>query len=189
MKYRLLPYIYTYAREAYETGLPIMRPMFMEYPADLETVSTDAQFMFGSELLVAPVVKKGATNKNVYLPEGTWIDYNDKRTEYSGEQWTTANAPLNTIPMFVRKGSIIPQMPVMNYTDEKAVYPITFEVFPAAVGGETSFPCMKMQELIWGISVGNLYVLLYLAGQRKRDMCSKSGKGRERSMPFRENAT
>ena len=139
MKYRLLPYIYTYAREAYETGLPIMRPMFMEYPADLETVSTDAQFMFGSELLVAPVVKKGATNKNVYLPEGTWIDYNDKRTEYSGEQWTTANAPLNTIPMFVRKGSIIPQMPVMNYTDEKAVYPITFEVFPAAVGGETSF--------------------------------------------------
>ena len=47
MKYRLLPYIYTYAREAYETGLPIMRPMFMEYPADLETVSTDAQFMFG----------------------------------------------------------------------------------------------------------------------------------------------
>ena len=139
MKYRLLPYIYTYAREAYETGLPIMRPMFMEYPADLETVSTDAQFMFGSELLVAPVVKKGATNKNVYLPEGTWIDYNDKRTEYSGEQWTTANAPLNTIPMFVRKGSIIPQMPVMNYTDEKAVYPITFEVFPAAAGGETSF--------------------------------------------------
>ena len=103
MKYRLLPYIYTYAREAYETGLPIMRPMFMEYPADLETVSTDAQFMLGSELLVAPVVKKGATNKNVYLPEGTWIDYNDKRTEYSGEQWTTANAPLNTIPMFVRK--------------------------------------------------------------------------------------
>ena len=139
MKYRLLPYIYTYAREAYETGLPIMRPMFMEYPADLETVSTDAQFMFGSELLVAPVVKKGATNKNVYLPEGTWIDYNDKRTEYSGEQWTTANAPLNTIPMFVRKGSIIPQMPVMNYTDEKAVYPITFEVFPAAAGDETSF--------------------------------------------------
>ena len=125
-----MPYIYTYAREAHETGLPIMRPMFLEYPADMETFSTDAQFMFGSELLVAPVVKKGATNKNVYLPEGVWIDYNDKHTEYSGEQWTTADAPLNTIPMFVRKGSIIPQMPV---------YPVTFEIFPAASGGETSF--------------------------------------------------
>ena len=65
MKYRLLPYIYTYAREAHETGLPLMRPMFLEYPADMETFSTDAQFMFGSELLVAPVVKKGARNKNV----------------------------------------------------------------------------------------------------------------------------
>ena len=60
LKYRLLPYIYTYAREAHETGLPLMRPMFLEYPADMETFSTDAQFMFGSELLVAPVVKKGA---------------------------------------------------------------------------------------------------------------------------------
>lgn len=68
LKYRLLPYIYTYAREAHETGLPLMRPMFLEYPADMETFSTDAQFMFGSELLVAPVVKKGARNKNVYLP-------------------------------------------------------------------------------------------------------------------------
>ncbi len=68
-----LPYIYTYAREAHDTGLPIMRPLFLEYPTDMETFSTDAQFMFGSELLVAPVVKKGARNKNVYLPEGTGL--------------------------------------------------------------------------------------------------------------------
>ena len=139
LKYRLLPYIYTYAREAHETGLPLMRPMFLEYPADMETFSTDAQFMFGSELLVAPVVKKGARNKNVYLPEGTWIDYNNKHTAYSGEQWMTVDAPLNTIPMFVKQGSIIPQMPVMNYTDEKPVYPVTFEIFPAAAGSETTF--------------------------------------------------
>ena len=116
-----------------------MRPMFLEYPADMETFSTDAQFMFGSELLVAPVVKKGARNKNVYLPEGTWIDYNNKHTAYSGEQWMTVDAPLNTIPMFVKQGSIIPQMPVMNYTDEKPVYPVTFEIFPAAAGSETTF--------------------------------------------------
>ena len=63
LKYRLLPYIYTYAREAYDTGLPIMRPLFLEYPMDMETFSTDAQFLFGRELLVAPVVKKGARTK------------------------------------------------------------------------------------------------------------------------------
>ena len=139
LKYRMLPYIYTYAREAHEVGLPIMRAMFLEYPADMETFATDAQFMFGRELLVAPVVKKGARSKNVYLPEGIWIDYGNKRTEYSGEQWVTVDAPLDVIPMFVRKGSIIPQMPVMNYTDEKPVYPLTFEIFPAVTGSEASF--------------------------------------------------
>lgn len=58
LKYSLIPYIYTYAREAHDAGLPIMRPMFLEYPYDVETFDTDAQFMFGKELLIAPVVKK-----------------------------------------------------------------------------------------------------------------------------------
>lgn len=104
-----------------------------------ETFSTDAQFLFGSELLIAPVVKKGARTKNVYLPEGTWIDYNNKQTVYTGEQWTTVDAPLSSIPMFVKQGSIIPTMPVMNYTHEKPVYPLTFEIFPAQEGVQASF--------------------------------------------------
>nr|WP_235816446.1 TIM-barrel domain-containing protein [Bacteroides ihuae] len=139
LKYRLMPYIYTYAREAHDKGLPIMRPMFMEYPLDAETVGTDAQFMFGKELLVAPVVKKGARTKNVYLPEGKWINYNNKQTVLNGEQWTTVDAPLNVIPMFVKQGSIIPTMPVLNYTNEREVYPITFEVFPAQEGEIAQF--------------------------------------------------
>ena len=148
LKYTLLPYLYTYAREAHDTGLPIMRPMFLEYPADMETFATDAQFMFGKELLVAPVVKKGARNKNVYLPEGTWIAYHNGQkgqTEYPGEQWVTVDAPLNTIPMFVRKGSIIPRMPVMTYSDEKATYPVTFEIFPAPVGSQATFTLYEDQ--------------------------------------------
>lgn len=139
LKYRLLPYLYTYAREAYDTGLPVMRPLFLEYPSDAETFGTDAQFLFGRELLVAPVVKKGAVTKNVYLPEGNWINYNDRKTRYTGEQWTTVSAPLDCIPMFVREGSILPTMPVMNYTDEKKVYPVTFEIFPARQGEEAAF--------------------------------------------------
>lgn len=134
LKYKLMPYIYTYAREAHDTGLPIMRPMFMEYPSDPETFATDHQFMYGKELLIAPVFKKGAVTKNLYLPEGNWIDYNDKRTVYTGEQWITVDAPLHKIPMFVKVGSIIPTMPVMQYIGEKEVFPITFEIFPAQTG-------------------------------------------------------
>ncbi|MGN1220978.1 MAG: TIM-barrel domain-containing protein, partial [Candidatus Cryptobacteroides sp.] len=139
LKYSLLPYIYSYAREAHDTGLPIMRAMFLEYPYDSQTFSTDNQFMFGQELLVAPVVKRNAKKRNVYLPEGEWIDFNDMKTVYDGEQWVSVDSPLSTIPMFVRKGSIIPRMPVMDYTRQKAVYPITFQIFPADEGESASF--------------------------------------------------
>ena len=139
LKYSLMPYIYTYAREAHDLGLPIMRPMFLEFPMDTETFSTDEQFMFGEELLVAPVVKKGKKTKNVYLPEGTWIDFNDSSKEYEGEQWVTVPAPLDIIPMFIRKGSIIPRMPQMNYIREKRVYPITFDIYPGAAGETAQF--------------------------------------------------
>lgn len=116
-----------------------MRPLFMEYPMDTETFATDAQFLFGRELLVAPVVKKGARTKNVYLPEGTWVDYNNKQTTYTGEQWISVEASLSSVPMFVKQGSIVPTMPVMNYTNEKSVYPLIVEIFPAQKGEEASF--------------------------------------------------
>ncbi len=139
LKYRLFPYIYTYSREAYDKGLPLMRPLFLEYPNDEQTFSENGAFLFGKELLVAPVVKKGATTKQVYLPEGEWIDFNDGKTVYEGEQTIRYKAPLATIPLFVKKGSIIPMMPVMNYIHEQKSYPLFFEVFPAAEGMEASF--------------------------------------------------
>ena len=139
LKYTLFPYIYTYAREAHDTGLPLMRAMVLEYPNDTEAYRLNGQFMFGKELLVAPVVEKGAVTKEVYLPEGEWVDFNNTKTTYKGGKWITADAPMNTIPMFVKKGSIIPQMPVMQYIHEKSVYPVTVEVFPASLNQQASF--------------------------------------------------
>jgi alpha-glucosidase len=139
LKYRLFPYIYTYAREAHDKGLPLMRALFLEYPNDEQTYSENGAFLFGKELLVAPVVRKGAASKQVYLPEGEWIDFNDGKTVYEGEQTIRYKAPLSTIPIFVKKGSIIPMMPVMNYIHEQKNYPLFFEVFPAGEGGEASF--------------------------------------------------
>ncbi len=139
MKYRLFPYIYTYSREAHDTGLPLMRALFFEYPNDRETFKLNGQFLFGKELLIAPVVEKGAITKDVYLPEGEWIDYNENKTSYRGGQWITVDAPLKSIPVFVKKGSIIPTMPIMQYIHEKPIYPVTFDIFPANVNQEGAF--------------------------------------------------
>lgn len=169
LKYSLLPYIYTYAREAHDTGLPLMRPMFLEYPYDTETFSTDSQFMFGEEILVAPVVKKNAKSRSLYLPEGTWVSFKDKTTEYEGEQWINVDVTLSDIPMFVRKGSIIPRMPILNYTREKQVYPVTFEVYPAETGGTCGFSLYEDD----GESLG------YLRGEyvRTHVSCASSDAG------------
>ena len=139
LKYKLFPYIYTYAREAHDTGMPLMRALFLEYPNDSETFDLNGQFLFGRELLVAPVIEKGAVTKKVYLPEGEWINYNDGKTVYKGKQWLTVDAPLDAIPLFVKKGAIIPSMPVMQYIHEKPNYPVSFDVYPDKIGKESSF--------------------------------------------------
>ncbi|MBW4361033.1 DUF4968 domain-containing protein [Flavobacterium sp. NAS39] len=139
LKYKLFPYIYTYAREAHDTGLPLMRALFLEYPNDTETFELNGQFLFGKELLVAPVVEKGAVTKKLYLPEGEWINFNDGKSVYKGKQWITVEAALDVIPLFVKKGAIIPSMPVMQYIHEKPIYPVSFDFYPDKVGKESSF--------------------------------------------------
>lgn len=129
LKYKLFPYIYTYAREAFDTGIPLMRAMMLEYPNDPQAMAAEAQFLLGKELLVAPVVEKGAETKHLYLPEGVWIDFNDGKTEYKGSRWIDYPVTLTTIPVFVKKGSIIPTMPVMQYIHEKRNYPITLKLY------------------------------------------------------------
>lgn len=130
LKYQLFPYLYSYARRAHDTGLPIMRGLFMEYPYDDQAVKVEDQFLFGEELMVAPVLKKGERVKRLYLPEGEWIDFNDKKTVYLGGQQIAYRAPLNVIPLFVKKGSIIPMMPVMQYIHEKKDFPLFVHIFP-----------------------------------------------------------
>ncbi len=139
LKYQLFPYIYTYAREAHDKGWPLMRALLLEYPQDPETFYINDQFLFGKELLVAPVVKKGAVNRRVYFPEGEWIDYYDGKTVYEGEQQLSVKTTLSRIPLFVKKGSIIPLMPVMQYVHERRDYPLTLQVYPATEGQQASF--------------------------------------------------
>ena len=107
-RYQLLPYIYSLAYRTYLTGSPFMRALWMDFPHDPNVVNISSQYMFGSAFLVAPVTQQGQTKRQVYLPAGCdWYNFwtNEK---LRGGQIVTVAAPIDTIPLFVRAGSIIP---------------------------------------------------------------------------------
>ncbi len=101
LRYSLLPYIYSLFLEAHRRGLPIARPLFMEFPDDEETYTVSDEFMLGPSLLVAPVLAPGSRARAVYLPGSEWLDLWDKKVY--GKGWHLARAPLGTIPLFLRK--------------------------------------------------------------------------------------
>jgi hypothetical protein len=138
LKMRLTPYLYTYSRDAYDTGVPTVRAMVLEFPDDPATWSkrTQYQFMSGESLLVAPVYEDSAVRNDIYLPAGKWIDYWDG-AEFNGS--TTLNgyaAPLDKLPMFVRAGAIIPMYPEMLFDTEKPKDPVTLDLYPS---GKSAF--------------------------------------------------
>ncbi|MEF8780861.1 MAG: glycoside hydrolase family 31 protein [Haloferacaceae archaeon] len=107
LRYRLLPYIYTAAEVAARTGLPVVRPLVLEYQDDPATHSLDTQYTLGPDLLIAPVFGVDK-ERDVYLPEGEWRDHWTGE-HYDGGRWITVDAPLERQPMFLRAGSVIPQ--------------------------------------------------------------------------------
>ena len=137
LRYRLLPYLYNAFRETSETGIPVMRALLLEYPDDPAAVSQDHEFLFGDDLLVAPVLKDGRTTSEAYLPKGVWYDFwTDRR--YDGPTGLSASAPLDRIPLYVRAGAIIPTRPVVQYVGEAPIDPLTFEIYPSLSGVESS---------------------------------------------------
>lgn len=139
LKYSLFPYIYSYARVAYDTGLPLMRPMMMEFLDDKACENLNGQFMFGSELLVAPVLEEAASMKKIYLPKGDWIDFNTYETTSSMGQWIEMEVDLSSIPIFVKSGTIIPSVPVMQYIGERPDYPLIWDIFPPEINKKATF--------------------------------------------------
>lgn len=107
LRYQLLPYIYSAFVLASETGEPIQRPLMFDFPQDRQALETDDQFLFGRGLLVAPVVRAGVVARNVYLPEGTWVDWHTREV-HAGGAYKTLAAPIDHIPLLVRGGYVIP---------------------------------------------------------------------------------
>jgi alpha-glucosidase/alpha-D-xyloside xylohydrolase len=133
LRYRMLPYIYSAVRECTQTGMPVMRGLWLHYSDDPAAVARGDEFLWGRDVLAAPVVEQGATSRNVYLPHGTWYDFwTDERFE--GGREITRAVDLETMPLYVRAGAILPFGPVKQYVDEKADEPLVVRIYPGADG-------------------------------------------------------
>jgi hypothetical protein len=138
LRYQLLPYIYSIAYGSYETGAPFMRALFMDFPNDPNVADIRDEYMFGPAFLVAPVTEQGATQRSVYLPAGCeWYNY-WTNNRVKGGQTITVNAPIDTIPLFVRAGSIVPLgSPVESAQRKQAIASV--RVYPGADASFTLF--------------------------------------------------
>src|SRR5215469_2536183 len=122
--------------EATETGMPVMRSLAFASPDDESLSDMWDEYLYGRDLLVAPVTKAQMSERKVYLPAGRWMDYNDKDKVYEGKNTITAPSPLDTIPVFVREGAIIPRGDIvrLNNNWEPNWSPkLGIEVFPARI--------------------------------------------------------
>lgn len=130
LRYQLLPTIYSVMREAAESGIPAMRPLMLEYPDDEQTYGIGDQFLFGADILVAPVLREAATQRGVYLPRGDWYDYWSGE-RHAGGTWIDVPVTLSSTPIFVRAGAFVFGQPVVQHTGEMPGQPLLVSLFPA----------------------------------------------------------
>ena len=138
LRYQLIPYTYTLAREARDTGMPLMRALWLHYPEDGRARGIGSEYLWGRDLLVAPVFEKGLDTREVYLPAGVWYDWwsNERHT---GGQTVTREVDLSIMPIYARAGAIIPFDPVRQYMEQEVDEPTTIKVFGGADGEFTMY--------------------------------------------------
>jgi alpha-glucosidase len=133
LRYQLLPYLYRLFVEACRNGTPIMRPLFWQYQNDQTAAGVDDQFMLGPELIIAPIVRQGAVARSVYLPAGVWHNFWTSETHRGGGH-VLAEAPLATLPIFVRAGAILPMLALKQTADKPAARTVNLHIWPGSTG-------------------------------------------------------
>ncbi|MFD2614897.1 glycoside hydrolase family 31 protein [Paenibacillus gansuensis] len=136
LRYKLMPLLYNLFYEASQTGMPVMRPLLLEYPHDKNVFNLSDQFLFGSDMLIAPIIRPDTDHRSVYLPEGVWYDY------WTGEKFTggkhiLAYAPMHVMPIYVKAGSVIPEQSLQQYADQPTDGVLRLNVY--GVGAEASY--------------------------------------------------
>jgi alpha-glucosidase/alpha-D-xyloside xylohydrolase len=138
LRYQLLPYLYSSAAQTHRTGLPLMRSLWLAFPDDAKAAAVDDAYLWGDSMLVAPVLQPGAASRSVYLPRGSWWDY-WKNVRLEGGSEITRAVDLETMPLFVRAGAIVPVGPVKQHTGEASDEPLLLRVYPGADGTMTLY--------------------------------------------------
>ncbi|MCP5073623.1 MAG: DUF5110 domain-containing protein, partial [Rhodobacteraceae bacterium] len=138
LRYQLLNYNYTLTWEARETGMPMMRSLWLHYPKDKQARGTGDEYLWGRDMLIAPVYEKGATSREVYLPAGKWYDWWTGKPE-AGGRTVQRTVDLATMPIYVRAGAILPIDPIRQYTGQKVDEPMTLKIYRGANGNYTLY--------------------------------------------------
>ena len=138
LRYQLLPYLYTAVHEGNATGMPVVRALWLHHADDPQAVARGDEYLFGPDLLVAPVVEKGATARRLYLPRGRWYDHWTSEAVEGGRE-IVCPVDLATTPLYVRAGAILPLGPVKQHSGEHSDQPITLVVHPGADGEGTLY--------------------------------------------------
>jgi alpha-glucosidase len=134
LRYQLKPYLYSLTREATETGIGLVRPLFWEFPDDSGSANVTDSWMLGPALLAAPVLKQGQTTRTVYLPPGKWFDYKNGQSYDGGRSVDVSVDPDSwmDLPLFARAGSIVATQPVEQYTSQTPQPEMTLDVWPSS---------------------------------------------------------
>lgn len=151
MKYRLMPYVYAQAKECTEKGLPMLRALFVEFPDDPGAWKVDDEYLFGSQILVAPLLESGMTGRTVYLPEGKWIDYQIEKVYEGG--WHRIEAGSLPIIMLVRDGSVLPHLKLAQSTAEMDWSKMSLKVYSADKKQAEGLVCLPADNRIQVVKV------------------------------------
>ena len=151
MKYRLMPYVYAQAKECTEKGLPMLRALFVEFPDDPGAWKVDDEYLFGSQILVAPLLESVMTGRTVYLPEGKWIDYQTEKVYEGG--WHRIEAGSLPIIMLVRDGSVLPHLKLAQSTAEMDWSKMSLKVYSADKKQAEGLVCLPADNRIQVVKV------------------------------------
>ena len=183
LRYRMLPYLYSAVRECTLTGMPIMRALWLHYAEDPKAVARGDEYLWGRDLLVAPVVEKGATTRQVYLPRGAWHDFwTGERIE--GGHAISRKVDLEILPLYVRAGSILPLGPVKQHVHQESDEPLTISIYP---GADASFLLYEDDGKSFDYRNGEWMGLQMSWADSQRVLSLKLADGSRMRAPLRRN--
>lgn len=150
MRYELMPYIYSQARDCTERGLPMLRALFIEYPDDPGSWLTDDEYLFGSDMLVAPLFED-VSKREVYLPPGEWIDYQTGKTYSTG--WHNIEAGKIPIIVLVRDGTVIPHINLAQSTADMDWSKLELTVYAKDTDEVNGLICLPFDKMLHKVSL------------------------------------